>query len=109
MATEASSADVRTVRSRYLYLLQRGLTTNQSAALLAFADGITRYQEGTSPDDLTWSWREVAGLEFIRYLVVSGRMTGDHAPASGPARGLAGASRNSLQAPDCDHRQEGLV
>jgi hypothetical protein len=63
-----------TVRQRYGRLVQSGLTQQEATSLIARADGIVRRLEGEEPPQATWRWQEIAGLEFLRFLVDTGRL-----------------------------------
>ena len=66
----------RTVHQRYRQLLRAGFTPQESASLIALADGIARHAEGESPAAATWRWQEISRIEFIGYLAGKGRLGG---------------------------------
>ena len=66
----------RTVHQRYRQLLRAGFTPEESAALVALADGIGRHAEGESPAASTWRWQEISRVEFLAHLAHSGRLGG---------------------------------
>jgi cytochrome P450 len=66
----------RTVHQRYRQLLVAGFSPQESAALIALADGIARHAEGESPAETTWRWQEISRIEFVRYLAGNGRLGG---------------------------------
>jgi cytochrome P450 len=65
-----------TVHQRYRQLLRAGFTPQESAALIALADGIVRHAEGESPAETTWRWQEISRIEFMGYLASKGRLGG---------------------------------
>ena len=65
-----------TVHQRFRQLLRAGFTPQESAALIAVADGIARHAEGESPATTSWRWQEISRIEFIGYLARSGRLGG---------------------------------
>jgi cytochrome P450 len=66
----------RTVHQRYRQLLRTGFSPDESAALIALADGIGRHGEGDSPAASAWRWQEISLIEFMGYLARSGRLGG---------------------------------
>ena len=64
-----------TVAARYRSLVCAGLEPREAAALVAHADGIDRHHEGEALCNVTWRWQEIARLEFLRFLVATGRLT----------------------------------
>jgi cytochrome P450 len=64
------------IHQRYRRLLRAGFTPDESAALIALADGIGRHAEGESPAPSTWRWKEISRIEFMGYLAQSGRLGG---------------------------------
>jgi hypothetical protein len=66
----------RTVHQRYRELLRAGFTPEESAALIALADGIGRHVEGEPPAATTWRWQEIGRIEFMGYLASNGRLGG---------------------------------
>jgi hypothetical protein len=84
----------RTVHQRYRQLVRAGFTPDESAALVALADGIGRRAEGGPPATGTWRWQEISRIEFMGYLARSGRLGGPedgavttrtHGDAKGPS------------------------
>jgi ADP-ribosylglycohydrolase len=69
-------AATRTVQQRYRQLLRAGFTSEESASLIALADGINRHGEGDSPAASTWRWQEISRIEFMGYLARSGQLGG---------------------------------
>jgi cytochrome P450 len=65
-----------TVHQRYRRLLRAGFTANESAALIAVADGIARHSEGDEPALTPWRWQEIGRIEFMAYLASHGRLGG---------------------------------
>src|SRR5690349_5825335 len=70
-----SQAD-RSVHQRYRRLLRAGFTAQESAALIAVADGIAHHAEGEAPATTPWHWQEITQIQFLAYLAQSGRMGG---------------------------------
>ena len=66
----------RTVHQRYRQLLRAGFTPEESAALIARADGIARHAEGELPAETPWRWQEISRIEFLGYLASTGRLGG---------------------------------
>lgn len=66
----------QTVRERYRELLRAGFGPEESAALIALADGIARHTEGEAPAKATWRWQEISRIEFIGLLASHGRLGG---------------------------------
>lgn len=66
----------RTVHQRYRQLLRAGFSPQESAALIALADGIARHAEGESPAATMWRWQEISRLEFMAHLARLGRVGG---------------------------------
>ena len=66
----------RTVHQRYRQLLRSGFTPQESAALIALADGISRHAEGESPAATAWRWQEIGRIEFLAHLARTGRVGG---------------------------------
>jgi len=66
----------RTVHQRYRQLLRAGFTPEESAALIARADGIARHAEGELPAETPWRWQEISRIEFLGYLAGIGRLGG---------------------------------
>jgi cytochrome P450 len=64
-----------TVHQRYRQLLRSGFSPQESAALIALADGIARHAEGESPAS-TWRWQEISRLKFLAHLASNGRLGG---------------------------------
>ena len=91
------SSPASTVHERYRSLQRAGFTEQESASLIACADGIDRHAEGELPSGVIWRWQEIARLEFLRYLVDTGRLSDAVAPglscedrvSAGPGRTAA--------------------
>jgi hypothetical protein len=73
-----------TVAARCRSLVCAGLEPREAAALVAHADGIDRHLEGEELCNVTWRWQEIARLEFLRFLVTTGRLTDGPASATPP-------------------------
>jgi hypothetical protein len=100
MTPNALTSSRPTVHQRYRQLLRAGFTAQEAAALIARADGIDRHAEGELPNQSAWRWQEIARLEFLRFLVDSGRLrdlpastTGAHETRRLIPRSSAGAPR----------------
>ena len=65
-----------TVHQRYRQLLRSGFTPEESAALIALADGIARHAEGEPPAPTTWRWQEISRVKFMAHLASTGRLGG---------------------------------
>jgi hypothetical protein len=76
MVTERTLA----VRDRYRTLLRAGFTQHEATSLIAHADGIEGHPEGAQPSGVSWRWQEIARIEFLRYLVQTGRLIDSPAP-----------------------------
>jgi hypothetical protein len=70
-----------TIHQRYRQLLRAGFTPQESAALVALADGIGGHAEGDAPAAPRWRWQEISHIEFLAHLAKSGQV-------GGPADGL---------------------
>jgi cytochrome P450 len=66
----------RTVHQRYRQLLRAGFTPEESASLIALADGIARRAEGEPSPASNWRWQEISRLEFMGFLARTGRIGG---------------------------------
>jgi hypothetical protein len=65
-----------TVHQRYRRLLRVGFSPQESAALIALADGIACHAEGEPSALATWRWQEICRIEFIGYLARDGQLGG---------------------------------
>jgi hypothetical protein len=72
--TRMAVATKSTVHERYRRLVCGGLSPQEAAGLIARIDGIECHVEGAEPSATTWRWQEIARLEFLAYLVGSGRL-----------------------------------
>ena len=75
MQPNLAVASKGTVHQRYRQLLRAGFTPQESASLIALADGIARHGEGESPA-VTWRWQEITRIEFFGHLASTGRIGG---------------------------------
>jgi len=76
-----------TVHQRYRRLLRAGFTPEESAALIALADGIAGHTEGGPPAPTTWRWQEISRIKFMGHLADTGRLGGpdDGDPDAAPS------------------------
>jgi hypothetical protein len=74
MTPNVVPSPARTVHQRYRQLLRAGFTPGEAASLIARADGLDHHAEGEEPTGSMWRWQEIARLEFLRFLVDSGRL-----------------------------------
>ena len=65
-----------TVHQRYRQLLRAGFNAQESAALIAVADGIAHHAEGESPAATPWRWQEISRIKFMAHLASDGRLGG---------------------------------
>lgn len=85
MSTKARQGQTQTVHDRYRQLLRAGFSRREAAGLIARIDGVDRHQEGDELCGVEWRWQEIARLEFLRYLVATGRLA-ERGPEPGPRR-----------------------
>ena len=76
MQPKLALASNETVHQRYRQLLRAGFSAQESAALIALADGIACHAEGEPPAPTTWRWQEISRIEFLGYLAKDGRLGG---------------------------------
>jgi cytochrome P450 len=76
MQPKLATTPNETVHQRYRQLLRAGFTPQESAALIAVADGIARHAEGDSPAATTWRWQEISRIKFLAHLASAGRLGG---------------------------------
>jgi hypothetical protein len=69
---ELTSTD--TIHERYRRLLRAGFSPSEATSLIARVDGLDRHSEGEMPSGTIWRWQEIARIEFLRFLVDSGRL-----------------------------------
>ena len=65
-----------TVHQRYRQLLRAGFDPQESAALIALADGISRHSEGESPAATAWRWQEISRIKFLAHLASDRQLGG---------------------------------
>lgn len=80
MDTRVANKD-STVHERYRRLIRAGFTRTEAAGLIAHIDGVDHHHEGEDLCGAAWRWQEIARLEFLRYLVATGRLR-DEEPSS---------------------------
>jgi cytochrome P450 len=76
MQSNVAVTSNQTVHQRYRQLLRAGFTPQESAALIAVADGIARHAEGESPAATAWRWQEISRIKFMAHLASAGRLGG---------------------------------
>jgi hypothetical protein len=63
-----------TIQQDYRHLREIGFSEREASALAALAHGVNRRDEGSPPHRLAWRYEELVRLEFLRFLVESGRL-----------------------------------
>jgi hypothetical protein len=65
------------IQQDYRHLREAGFSDREASALAALAYGVTRDENGTTPHRLAWRYEELVRLDFLRFLVETGRLLGD--------------------------------
>jgi hypothetical protein len=76
MTRDVGSRRANTIHERFRHLVRAGFSPSEATSLIARADGLDRHSEGELPSGSTWQWQEIARVEFLRFLVDSGRLGG---------------------------------
>lgn len=76
MVRRVGSNAAVTVHQRYRQLLTAGFNQAEAAALIAHAAGIDSHPVGETTCDVVWTWQQIAKIQFLRYLVDAGQLSG---------------------------------